>query len=108
MSGVVFQFLWILRLLFLVVVPPPVALSPLLPLMFAVGASSVVAIVVLVCVVAVWVVAGTAVYGFVVGSAIEVSVVAAVFTELDLGTAVVYVQSAVSIVRHLSFLLVSL
>ena len=86
-------------------VPPPVALSPLLPpLMFAVGASSVVAIVVLVCVVAVWVVVGTAVYGF----AIEVSVVAVVFTELDLGTAVVYVQSAVSIVRHLSFLLVSL
>ena len=108
MTGVVFQFLWILRLLFLVVVPLLVALSPLLPLMFAVGASSVVAIVVLVCVVAVWDVAGTAVYGFVVGSAIEVSVVAVVFTELDLGTAVVYVQSAVSIVRLLSFLLVSL
>ena len=36
---------------------------------------------------------------------IEVSVVAVVFTELDVGTAVVYVQSAVSIVRHLSFLL---
>ena len=89
-------------------VPLLVALSPLLPLMFAVGASSVVAIVVLVCVVAVWVVAGTAVYGSVVGSAIEVSVVAAVFTELDLGTAVVYVQSAVSTVRHLSFLLVAL
>ena len=89
--------------------PPPVALSLLLPSIFAVGASSVVAaIVVLVCVVAVWVVAGTAVYGFVVGSAVEVSVVAVVFTELDLGTAVIYVQSAVSIVRHLSFLLVAL
>ena len=93
----VFKFLWIPRLLFLLVVPPPVALSPLLPLIFAVGASSVVAIVVLVCVVAVWVVAGTAAYGFVAGSAIEVSVVAVVFTELDLGTAVVYVQSEFSV-----------